>query len=67
MCVLLNYGFSQYMPSSGIVGSYGSSMWMDLESVLQSEVGQKEKNKYHILVHIYIEYRKMVQMNLLSG
>ena len=54
MCVLLNYGFSQYMPSSGIAGSYGSSMWMDLESVLQSEVGQKEKNNYHILVHIYI-------------
>ena len=67
MCVLLNYGFSQYMPSSGIAGSYGSSIWMDLESVLQSEVGQKEKNNYHILVHIYIEYRKMVQMNLRSG
>ena len=23
--------------------------WMDLESVIQSEVSQKEKNKYHIL------------------
>ena len=32
----------------------GSSveMWMDLESVIQSEVSQKEKNKYHILTHI---------------
>ena len=28
-------------------------MWMDLESVIQSEVSQKEKNKYHILMHIY--------------
>ena len=28
-------------------------MWMDLESVLQSEAGQKEKNKYCILTHIY--------------
>ena len=28
-------------------------MWMDLESVTQSEVSQKEKNKYRILTHIY--------------
>ena len=27
--------------------------WMDLESVRQSEVSQKEKNKYHMLTHIY--------------
>ena len=27
-------------------------MWMDLETVIQSEVSQKEKNKYHILTHI---------------
>ena len=27
--------------------------WMDLESVIQSEVSQKEKNKYRILTHIY--------------
>ena len=27
--------------------------WMDLESVIQREVSQKEKNKYHILTHIY--------------
>ena len=26
--------------------------WMDLDSVIQSEVSQKEKNKYHILMHI---------------
>ena len=26
--------------------------WMDLETVIQSEVGQKEKNKYHIVTHI---------------
>ena len=54
--------FSGYMPSSGIAGSYGNSIfsfelfvvrWMDLESVLQSEVSQKEKNKYHMLTHIY--------------
>ena len=27
--------------------------WMDLESVIQSEVSQKEKNKYHMLMPIY--------------
>ena len=26
--------------------------WMDLESVIQSEVSQKEKNKYHIFMYI---------------
>ena len=27
--------------------------WMNLEPIIQSEVSQKEKNKYHILAHIY--------------
>ena len=27
--------------------------WMDLESVIQSEVSQKEKNKYHMPTHTY--------------
>ena len=27
--------------------------WMDLESVIQSEVSQKEKNKYRMLTDIY--------------
>ena len=29
--------------------------WMNLEPIIQSEVSQKEKNKYHILTHIYIQ------------
>ena len=32
--------------------------WMDLESVIQSEVSQKEKNKYRMLTHIYMESEK---------
>ena len=28
--------------------------WMDLESVIQSEVSQKVKNKYRILTHTYV-------------
>ena len=27
--------------------------WMDLDSVIQSEVSQKEKNKYRMLTHIH--------------
>ena len=27
--------------------------WMDLETVIESEVSQKEKNKYRMLTHIY--------------
>ena len=27
--------------------------WMDLESVIESEVSQKEKNKYRILTQVY--------------
>ena len=28
--------------------------WMNLGPIIQSEVSQKEKDKYHILTHIYI-------------
>ena len=34
------------------IGSF-VEMWMDLEPVIQSEVSQKEKNKYCMLMHIY--------------
>ena len=27
--------------------------WMNLEPIIQSEISQKEKNKYHILTHRY--------------
>ena len=41
---------------------------MNPEPVIQSEVNQKEKNKYHRLMHIYIyiESREMVLMNLFA-
>ena len=32
--------------------------WMSLEPIIQSEVSQKEKDKYHILMHIYEIYKK---------
>ena len=40
--------------------------WIDLETVIQNEVSQKENNKYHILM-LYVEPRKMVQMNQFAG
>ena len=41
--------------------------WMDLESVIQSEVSQKEKNKYRMLTHIYgIQGEKKVKKNLVA-
>ena len=33
------------------IGSFVET-WMELETVIQSEVSQKEKNKYRILMHI---------------
>ena len=40
---------------------------MNLEHIIQSEVSQKEKEKYHILTHIYMESRKIVLKNLFAG
>ena len=49
--------------------------WLNLQCIIQSEVSQKEKNKYCILmcvcVYIYMyicrEFSKMVLMNLSAG
>ena len=50
--------------------------WMDLETVIQSEVSQKEKNKYHMLTHTICmeskkkrkrKRKKVVLKNLGSG
>ena len=38
--------------------------WMNLESIIQSKVSQKEKDKYHV---IYMGSRKMVLRNLFTG
>ena len=42
------------------IGSFGKT-WMDLQTVIQGEVSQKEKNKHYILIHAR-EIQKMVQM-----
>ena len=35
--------------------------WMKLEPIIQSEVSQKEKHQYSILMCINMEFRKMVR------
>ena len=40
--------------------------WMNLESIIQSEVSQKEEDKYRIQ-RMYTESRKMVLKNLFTG
>ena len=37
---------------------------MKLEPIIESEVSQKKKHKYCTLMHIYMEFRKMVMMIL---
>ena len=46
---------------NGIV-SY-AEIWIDLETVIQGEVRKRKVNIYYLL---YMESRKMVQMNLLA-
>ena len=41
--------------------------WVGLEPIIQSEVSQKEKDKYHILSYIYTDSRRMVLKNLFTG
>ena len=38
------------------IGSFVET-WMDLETVIQSELSQKEKNKYRILMHLCGTYK----------
>ena len=38
--------------------------WMNLELVTQSEVSQKEKNKYYILMHIYRIYKYVIDESM---
>ena len=52
-----------YSATQNEIGSF-VDMWLDPGLVLQSEVSQKGKNKYCILMYIYMESRKMTQMNL---
>ena len=43
-----------------------AEMWIYQETVIQREVSQTVKNKYHLLMLLY-ESRKMVQMNLFAN
>ena len=46
------YTIEYYSPiKRNEIGSFVET-WMDLETVIQSEVSQKEENKYRILTHV---------------
>ena len=38
--------------------------WMDLEALIQSEVNQKEKNKYCVLMHICGIYKNGIDESI---
>ena len=38
--------------------------WMKLEPIIESKVSQKEKHQYSILMHIYVQFRKMETITL---
>ena len=40
--------------------------WMNLEPTIQSEVSQKEKNKYHVLMRIYRMVLSAKELTLLN-
>ena len=48
------YIYTMQFYSAIKMNEFGSfvDMWKDLKSVIQSDVSQKEKNKYGILTHI---------------
>ena len=52
-----NNGHGQDMEATSAIKRNKTELFvvrcMDLESIIQSEVSQKEKNKYHRLTHIY--------------
>ena len=47
------YTMEYYSAIKGNVIELSVVRWMDLESVIQFEVSQKEKNKYPMLTYIY--------------
>ena len=51
-CVFLNYGFLRGHAMIGKETGPSVEMWMDLRPVMQSEVSQKQENKYHMLMRI---------------
>ena len=42
-----------------------AATWIDLEIIKVSEVNQTEKNKHHMILHVW-NLKKMIQMNLFT-
>ena len=54
------YTMEYYLDNDNLETELLVLRWMDLESVIQSEVSQKEKNKYHMLTRIYGILKKKI-------
>ena len=51
--VWYRYTMEYYSAMKGNIFESVLMRWVNLEPIIQSEVSQKEKDKYHILTHIY--------------
>ena len=51
--VWYRYTMEYYSAMKGNICESVLMRWVNLEPIIQSEVSQKEKDKYHILTHIY--------------
>ena len=47
------YTMEYYSAMKGNIFESVLMRWVNLEPIIQTEVSQKEKDKYHILTHIY--------------
>ena len=54
--ILLNHKKNEIMPFA--------ATWMVLAVIILSEVSQTEKDKYHM--HLYVESKKLIQMNIFT-
>ena len=43
-----------------------AATWMDIETIILSEINQAEKDKYHMILLILIIYKNLTQMNLFT-
>ena len=47
------YAMEYYLATESNESESVEVRWFNLEPVIQSEISQKEKNKYYILTHLY--------------
>ena len=63
------YIYTREYDSAIKMNAFGSVLmrWMNLELIIQSEVSQKEKDKYHILTHNVWNLERWYQRSYVQG